>query len=128
MRYKKYRFTPPVLMSSGEFNRLKSALEIDPEFYPFPKGGFYNEFKTELKIYLIGIPLCLAALQFLDDGIIFGFTAFCLIGLCISFIGTLISMASFWLYIQERDGYFIRITQILKESKDYNEFRSRMNK
>ena len=72
--------------------------------------------------------MCIAALQFLDEGIIFGAAGFCLLGLCLSLIGTLISMASFWLYIQERDGYFIRVVRTTRVSKDYNDFRSRMNK
>lgn len=120
--YIEYKFQKPRILSEQEYNSLKQMFYSDPSLQFKVKDSFWTEFDI-FKYLLIGFLIGIILYPFWSDAIYvinsFLFLLFLAIVGNSGKIFTYINMSS------ERKKYLVRLKNIIRISKNYNDFSMR---
>lgn len=126
IQYTTYTFHKPPLIGEEKYNLIKSNLKVDPSYNPFPIENFYQKFRIEILMYIVGGPIAgiLASTEIGFLEVIAGIYAFLLFGGLIG--GGLMTASSYLKFLVKRRIYYSRLMKNLRLSEDYFQFRDLM--
>ena len=121
IRYVKYQFNYPELLSEENYNILKYNFKHTPGYAPFPKGGFFKNFK--ISSIICGASAFVQTFWIFQEDFtdtIAGIGLFLIFGCLIS--GVMFSWLSFLQFMIDRHSYYSKLKKAIIASSNYNDF------